>query len=112
MIGETALVNATLPQRGPRFEIDEVVNVTMFGGPAFLLNLGPGGVAIQAMEILEPGCLFSLAFSLPDSDSEVLGLGKVVWSDRSGRAGLKFVGISDFDRTRLKRWLATQQSVN
>jgi len=111
---ETETLNAQeiAPHRGPRFEIRELVSVRIFGGPAFLLNLGLGGAAIQAMEILEPGCLFSLAFSLPDSDSEVQGFGKVVWSDRSGRAGLKFVGISEFDRARLDNWVNGKQSVN
>jgi PilZ domain len=92
-------------QRGPRFEVEQLVSVTMFGGPALLLNLGVGGIAIQAMEVLQPGCLFSLSFSLPDSNSEVQSLGKVVWSDVSGRAGLKFVAAPHLDRVRIQRWI-------
>lgn len=99
-------------QRGPRVEVDQLVNVTMFGGPAFILNLGTGGMAIQAMEVLQPGCLFSLAFSLPDSESEVQSLGKVVWSDASGRAGLKFVAGAHLDRARLQRWINGLQARN
>ena len=82
----------------------------MFGGPAFILNLGTGGMAIQAMEVLQPGCLFSLAFSLPNSNSEVQSLGKVVWSDASGRAGLKFIAGSRLDRVQLQRWIDKQSS--
>jgi hypothetical protein len=112
MIGATPLAQGTHQQRAPRVEVDQLVSVTMFGGPAFLLNLGTGGVALQAMEILQPGCLFSLVFSLPDGDSEVQSLGKVVWSDASGRAGLKFVAGSHLDRIRLQRWINNRQVCN
>jgi hypothetical protein len=110
MTSATPLAQAALQHRSPRVEVEQLVNVTMFGGPAFILNLGVGGMAIQAMEVLQPGCLFSLAFSLPDSDSEVQSLGKVVWSDASGRAGLKFVASSHLDRSRLLRWINNRQS--
>jgi hypothetical protein len=109
MIGTTPLAQVRLhQQRAPRVEVDQFVPVTMFGGPAFLLNLGTGGVAIQAMDVLETGCLFSLAFSLPGSDREVQTLAQVVWSDSSGRAGLKFVAGSHLDRTSLQHWISTR----
>jgi PilZ domain len=111
MITATPLTNA-VHQRSPRVEIDQLVSVTMFGGPALLLNLGAGGMAIQARERLEPGCLFSVAFSLPESESEVQSLGKVVWSDASGRAGLKFVAGAHLDRNRLQRWISVRRYSN
>jgi PilZ domain len=108
----TVSENRVARQRHRRFEVGELIDVRMFGGPAFLLNVAVGGVAIQAMETLDPGTLFSLAFTLPESDREMQGFGKVVWSDRSGRAGLKFVGISTFDYARLKSWVAARERVN
>lgn len=112
MISVTPIVKMPSQPRGPRFDVEQVVNVTMFGGPALLLNLGTGGIGIQAMEVLQPGCLYSLSFSLPDSDSEVQSLGKVVWADASGRAGLKFVAAPHLDRVRLQRWINAKRFRN
>ena len=105
MTDATPITRMQLQPRAPRVDIDQLVNVTMFGGPAFILNLGIGGMAIQAGEVLQPGCIFSLTFSLPNTDCEVQSLGKVVWSDPSGRAGLKFVASPRLDRMRLQSWV-------
>ncbi len=112
MTSVTPLTTVHNQQRGPRFDVQELVSVTMFGGPALLLNLGAGGIGIQAMEVLQPGCLYSLSFSLPDTESELQSLGKVVWSDKSGRAGLKFVAAPHLDRVRLQRWINSRRFSN
>ncbi len=112
MTGATPMTGLNSQLRAPRVEVDQLVNVTMFGGPAFILNLGIGGMAIQAGEVLQPGCIFSLNFSLPNTDCNVQSLGKVVWSDPSGRAGLKFVASPRLDRMRLHSWVHSSKRRN
>ena len=84
----THLNVASVPSgaRRPRIEVNEVVYVTGPREPAFILNLSEDGMAIQAMEILQPGQLLPFAFPLPDTKGEVRGAARIVWSDRSGQA--------------------------
>jgi Tfp pilus assembly protein PilZ len=87
-----------------------VVYVNWRGEPAFILNLSEGGMAVQAMEVLPTGEALRLSFPLPDEGAELRGVARVVWSDRSGRAGLQFVDISEYDRFQLREWLKRNAS--
>jgi hypothetical protein len=100
--------NGALSPRGPRVEVRQVVYVTWPGEPAFILNLSEGGLEIQAMEVLQLGRSFSIAFPLPDGNAEVQSRVRIVWADCSGRAGLEFVDVSEYDRQRLKQWMEKQ----
>lgn len=94
--------------RGLRVDVNPLVFVNFSPESAFILNLSECGMAIQAMEVLEPGRSMDFSFALPETNSEVQGMAKVVWSDRSGRAGLKFEHLSEFDRLNLTRWVLSK----
>ena len=97
-------------RRSARVEVQEIVYVNWPCEPAFILNLSDLGMGIQAMEVLEPGRSLSLAFPLPNSDGEIQGLARIVWADPSGRAGLEFLSVTEFDRLRLQRWMKGREN--
>jgi hypothetical protein len=96
--------------RGLRVEVKPVVYVNWTEEPAFLLNLSESGMAVQAMEILHPGRSLPFTFSLPDTSNEVRGVARIVWVDRSGRAGLQFLDIPEYDLFRLRQWIGQNQN--
>lgn len=73
--------------------------------PAFLLDVSEGGLAVQALEPLNTGDRFDVAFVLPGTADEITGSGQVIWADASGRAGIEFLEIRDEARARLKQWI-------
>jgi hypothetical protein len=76
---------------------------------AFLLNVSESGMAVQAMAVLRPGLSLPFVFSLPGTGDEVRGIARIVWTDRSGRAGMQFVDVPEYDRFRLRQWIVRQQ---
>ncbi len=92
--------------RGTRVEVNPLVYVNFPEDNAFLLNLSERGMAIQAMEILSSGRSCQFSFQLPEGEQfEIGGQAKIVWTDRSGRAGLEFTQLSPFDRVKLQQWI-------
>lgn len=89
----------------PRLEVDGLVYVDLPYESTFILNLSAMGMGIQAMEVLQPGSSLPFAFPLPETDSELKGMARVVWTDPSGRAGLEFVDLPEAERFRLKQWI-------
>jgi hypothetical protein len=100
------IVSSNTQTRGERFAVAPLVYVNFPNESAFILNLSDKGMAIQTMDILEPGRRYQFSFPLPDSDSEVQGDARIAWSDRSGRAGLEFVDLPPVDRLKLSQWTA------
>lgn len=70
-----------------------------------LLDIGEGGMAIQALEPLEPRRAFAVHFRLPGEPEEFEAVAATAWSDPSGRCGLRFLGMPPVQRERLKAWL-------
>lgn len=96
---------------GFRISFDELIFVVIpEGNPAFVVNLGEGGMAIQAMEVLEPGQSLDFLLPLPEGELEVKGKAVIVWSDHGGRAGLKFAEISEADLFQLRQWVREKAS--
>lgn len=95
--------------RGLRVAVNPLVYVNFPTDSVFLINLSDRGMAVQAMDVLAPGQDYQFSFPLPDSDAEIHGLAKVAWSDQSGRAGLRFVRLSDNYRHRLTQWVIRHQ---
>jgi len=92
--------------RRQRVEITPLVYVDFPEESVFLLNLSERGMAIQAMDVLEPGRSCNFSFQLPENEQcEVSGNASIVWSDRSGRAGLEFREMSAAARFTLQRWI-------
>jgi hypothetical protein len=97
-------------KRDARLEVDGLVYVKTPHDSTFVLNLSESGMAIQAMEVLEPGCAVPFSLPLPKTDSEVKGMARVAWTDRSGRAGLEFTHLDETYRFRLKQWVIKNQN--
>ena len=78
--------------------------------PAVLLNLSQGGMAVQALEPLAPGRIMQLKFDLPKETMRVEARGEIVWSDPSGRAGIRFLDMPDQSQDNLKEWVVRMEA--
>jgi hypothetical protein len=70
-----------------------------------LLDLHEDGFSVQTNEKLEMNRALSLCLDLPETRSYVHGIGQVVWSDASGRGGIRFSSMPEKSRRILKEWL-------
>ena len=70
-----------------------------------LLDVSEGGLALQTLEPLEQKRAFAVHFALPGEEEEFEAVAVAVWSDQSGRCGMRFVGMPPVHRERLKAWL-------
>jgi hypothetical protein len=70
-----------------------------------LLDLHEEGFAVQTSERLEPNRAVTLCLDLPETRSFIHGSGQVVWSDETGRGGVRFSGLPESSRQVLKEWL-------
>jgi CheY-like chemotaxis protein len=93
-----------------RFVVHTLAYVHVDGVPdtPMLLDISEGGLAIQALEPLEPRRAFAVRFSLPWENESFEAVAVVVWADSSGRAGLRFLGMPPIERQRLRQWLDNQ----
>lgn len=69
------------------------------------VNLSTGGMGLDVVS--DPtgfAGLVDVSFLLPDSDTEILAKGRLVWADAGGRAGLRFVVIEPALFEQLQRW--------
>jgi hypothetical protein len=70
-----------------------------------LLDLHEDGFAVQTSEPLEANRAVTLCLDLPETKSYVHGSGQVIWSDETGRGGVRFSALSEGSRHLLKEWL-------
>ena len=70
-----------------------------------LLDLHEEGFAVQTSERLETNRAVILCLDLPETRSFVHGSGQVMWSDDSGRSGIRFSALPESSRQILKQWL-------
>jgi GAF domain/Sel1 repeat/PilZ domain len=70
-----------------------------------LLDLNEDGFAVQTGEKLEINGAVTLCLELPETKSYIHGTGQVIWSDDTGRGGIRFSGLSENSRHILKEWL-------
>lgn len=70
-----------------------------------LLDLHEEGFAVQMAERLEVNRTVTLCLDLPETQSYIHGSGEVIWSDQSGRGGIRFRALSDRSRQVLRQWL-------
>jgi hypothetical protein len=71
-------------------------------------NLGETGVAIQAMAPVCANQQVSLRFDLGQPRLRVEAMGRVVWTDSLGQAGIEFLALSQRSRRLLKEWIFVQ----
>src|SRR5208282_857613 len=70
-----------------------------------LLDLHEEGFAVQTSERLETNHAVTLCLDLPETKSYIHSSGQVVWSDDTGRGGIRFSGLSERSRQVLRQWL-------
>ncbi len=70
-----------------------------------ILNISEDGVAIQCHSPLEVNKRIELCLDLADCPAQIVTTGEVVWSNQSGRTGLRFSALPHDSLSRLREWL-------
>jgi len=70
-----------------------------------IVDISEGGMAIQAFSPLEVGRDESFSLDLPETGAFVQTAGQVVWSEPSGRVGIRFPLTADESLSTLRQWL-------
>ncbi len=70
-----------------------------------LLDLHEEGFAVRTSERLETNHAVTLCLDLSETKSYIHSSGQVVWSDDTGRGGIRFSGLSESSRQVLRQWL-------
>ena len=70
-----------------------------------LLDLHEEGFAVQTGEMLEVNRAVALTLDLPETRKFIHGSGQVMWSDPSGRGGIRFSALPESSQQMLKEWL-------
>jgi hypothetical protein len=70
-----------------------------------LLDLHEEGFAVQTGEMLEVNRPVALTLDLPETRTFIHGSGQVVWSDPSGRVGIRLSALPESSRQLLREWL-------
>ncbi len=79
---------------------------------AYVINMSQGGVGVllsRPTRLVNP---VGLNFSLPGEPGIVEAMGKVVWQDGEGNAGIHFRQIANSAHRNLKLWLAKRYFTN
>src|SRR5579864_8452416 len=88
-----AYATFTAASKGAMLDLHEIVNIS------------EDGVAIQCHSPLEVKTKVELCLDLADCAEHIYTTGQVVWSNASGRAGLRFSQLSAQSLARLREWL-------
>ena len=96
-----------LARRFPRRMVHKLSMVTIDGArdAAILMQLGEGGVGIQALEPLEVSRSLQLQFEIPGTLFSVATRGEIAWADPSGRVGIRFMELAADARARIREWV-------
>jgi len=70
-----------------------------------LLDLHEEGFAVQTAEMLEVNRPLALTLDLPETRKFIHGSGQVMWSDPSGRGGIRFSPLPESSQQTLREWL-------
>ena len=70
-----------------------------------LLDLHEEGFSVQTGEMLEVNRPVALTLDLPETRAFIHGSGQVVWSDSSGRGGIRFSTLPEGSQRLLREWL-------
>ena len=68
-------------------------------------NLSEGGMAIRVLGKLAKDTQAQFRFTLPGVNISLELKGQVAWTDRSGRAGIRFVEVPQSSQYQLEKWL-------
>ena len=70
-----------------------------------ILDISQDGMAIQTSPPLEVNRTVSLCLDLSETKTYIHTTGNVIWSDRSGRTGIRFADMPEASVSHLKEWL-------
>jgi hypothetical protein len=70
-----------------------------------ILDISEDGMSIQTSSPLKVERTLSLCLDLSETGASIITTGQVVWSESSGRAGIRFARLSGESLDRLKEWL-------
>lgn len=70
-----------------------------------ILDISESGMCIQASSPMKVNRLLPLCLDLSETGARVHLVGHVVWSDPSGRTGIRFPDLSESSRQQLVHWL-------
>jgi GAF domain/PilZ domain/Sel1 repeat len=70
-----------------------------------ILDISEAGMSIQTSSPLPAECDLSLCLDLSEAKAQIWTRGQVVWSDTSGRAGIRFAQLPGHSLEQLKEWL-------
>jgi len=108
---ETGFVETVrrIPRRPYRQKIRTLAHVSLDATHgAILRDLSEFGVALQTVTPLAPDQEVGLRFELPAPRVRVETVGRVVWADSWGQAGLQFLNLPPRSQRSLKEWIFTQ----
>jgi hypothetical protein len=76
-----------------------------------VLNIGAGGLAVAAVEVLHEEHLPRIRFQLPQSNVRVEATGQIAWTgDSKKEVGVRFVNLSEEAATQINKWLSSEAS--
>jgi putative methionine-R-sulfoxide reductase with GAF domain len=70
-----------------------------------VLNISEKGMCIQVSVPLRPNRLLPLVLDLSETQTRIHTTGHVVWSDSSGKTGIRFPDLPEAPRLQLQQWL-------
>ena len=73
-----------------------------------LTNLSQGGIGVRAPYPLEGMGWVTVNFDLPDAGCKVQAGGELAWSDKAGRAGIRFIELPANLQRSIQLWLERQ----
>ena len=75
-----------------------------------ILNISESGTCIQAPGPMKVNRLLPLALDLSETGDRIHTTGHVVWSESSGRSGIRFPELPEPSLLQLRRWLAANNA--
>ena len=77
-----------------------------------LVNVSQGGMQIHTDDSVEATKAFQISFDLPGARSSLKAQAEIVWKDKQGNVGIRFVKIAPRQQRVLQLWMAQQYFAN
>ena len=74
-----------------------------------ILNISEDGMCIQASSQMKINRLLPLSLELSETGARIHVVSHVIWSEASGKTGVRFPEMSEASRNQLKEWLEVNQ---
>jgi PilZ domain len=81
-------------------------------GEGWLVNISQGGMQIRTENSVEPVKPLQISFDLPGARSSLKAQAEIVWTDKQGNVGIRFVKITPRLHRTLQLWMAQQYFAN